>query len=287
MPWWLLMIFLKYSSKAPSGSFDYGDPSKWSASFPMCGGPMQSPVELTHNRLAFSRTPKLRFARGLKDGEIEVTNTGHEIKLKLMPKNRTEPLLQLISNTKPMSGVYTFAQMHFHWGSGGHHHGSEHCVSHKYTDAEAHFVFFNSRYGGFKEAVRHFDGLLVVGVMLRGSQQPGGLSFPTLGLEQKLASIALPGKRLTLQTDLTDFKTLLQHAVGKFYSYHGSLTTPPCNPVVTWMVSAKPVGVSSTFLGRLRSEIFEDAAGARPLVNNCRPAQNHYGRVITRHISIG
>ncbi|KAF0312134.1 Carbonic anhydrase 2 [Amphibalanus amphitrite] len=287
MPWWLIMIFLKYTNKAPTGSFDYGDTDRWASSYPLCGGPMQSPVELTATRTTISRTPKLRFARGLKDGEVEVTNTGREIKLKLLPKNRTEPLLELVSYSSPMNGAYTFAQMHFHWGPGAQHHGSEHCVNDQYTDAEAHFVFFNSRYGGFKEAVRHFDGLLVIGVMLRGAQQPGGLAFPTLGLENKLDTIDLPGNRLTMSADLTYFKTLLQHAVGNFYSYHGSLTTPPCNPVVTWMVAAKPVDVSSTFLERLRTEIFEDADGTRPLVNNCRPTQGRSGRTITKHISIG
>ncbi|XP_043202459.1 carbonic anhydrase-like [Amphibalanus amphitrite] len=287
MPWWLIMIFLKYTNKAPTGSFDYGDTDRWASSYPLCGGPMQSPVELTATRTTISRTPKLRFARGLKDGEVEVTNTGREIKLKLLPKNRTEPLLELVSYSSPMNGAYTFAQMHFHWGPGAQHHGSEHCVNDQYTDTEAHFVFFNSRYGGFKEAVRHFDGLLVIGVMLRGAQQPGGLAFPTLGLENKLHAIDLPGNRLTRRTDLTYFKTLLQHAVGNFYSYHGSLTTPPCNPVVTWMVAAKPVDVSSTFLERLRTEIFEDADGTRPLVNNCRPTQGRSGRTITKHISIG
>ena len=65
------MIFLKYSSKVTPYSFNYYDTESWADSYPMCGGPMQSPVELTANRLAFSRTPELRLAKDLKNGEMK------------------------------------------------------------------------------------------------------------------------------------------------------------------------------------------------------------------------
>ncbi|XP_037072785.1 carbonic anhydrase 3-like [Pollicipes pollicipes] len=287
MPWWLLLIFLKHSSKVTPDSFSYSNADEWKDAFPMCGGPMQSPISLKPNRLTLSRTPKLKFADGLEDGEIEAVNTGREIKLKLRPRNRDEPLVQLISFSKPMVGVYTLAQMHFHWGPEPRSPGSEHAISDKFTDAEAHFVFFNNRYGNFKEAVRHFDGLLVLGVMLHGSDDEQQFMFPTLGMETQLDSISVPGRRLIINSDLNSFRTLLRRAVSKFFSYHGSLTTPPCNPVVSWMVSAKTIPVSNAFLNNVRTKIYEDESKKGLLVKNRRPVQPQLGRVVTQHISIG
>ncbi|XP_043209549.1 carbonic anhydrase 2-like [Amphibalanus amphitrite] len=287
LPWWLLLVYLRHSVKVGPSAFNYNETTHWKDHFPMCGGPMQSPVSLTATRLALSRTPTLKFADGLEDGEVEFVNTGREIKLKLMPKNRKLPLLHLISYSKPTLGIYTFAQMHFHWGATPEEHGSEHSIGDKYTDAEAHFVFFNTRYGSFKDAVRHFDGLLVLGVMLEGSENKNQFFFPTLGMEKGVQHLAVPGGKFREKLDLSPVQDLLKRAVRRFYSYHGSLTTPPCNPVVSWMVSANPMAISGDFLRALRGRVFEDDDGNQLLVNNRRPVQPTHGRVITQHISIG
>ena len=287
LPWWLLLVYLRHSVKVGPRAFNYNETIHWKDHFPMCGGPMQSPVSLTANRLALSRTPTLKFADGLEDGEVEAVNTGREIKMTLKPKNRKLPLLHLISYSKPTLGIYTFAQMHFHWGATTGERGSEHALGEKYTDAEAHFVFFNTRYGSFKDAVRHFDGLLVLGIMLEGSNNTNQFFYPTLGIEKVMNFISKPGGKMREKLDLSPLQDLLKRAVRRFYSYHGSLTTPPCNPVVSWMVSANPVAISQEFLSGLRNQVFEDDIGSQLLVNNRRPVQPTHGRIITQHISIG
>ncbi|XP_037073250.1 carbonic anhydrase 3-like [Pollicipes pollicipes] len=286
LPWWLLLVLLKSSPNVLPGAYDYTEPARWREVFPMCGGPMQSPIALTPTRYALSRTPKLKFAKGLSDGQIEAVNTGRALKLTLRPKNRDKPLLRLVSYSKPMIGIYTFAQMHFHWADGSGLHGSEHAIGGNYTDAEAHFVFYNSRYPSIKEAVRHFDGLLVVGTMLRGSEDKQQFLFPTVGMEDRLGDVLTPGKKLKVEADLRDFSWLLRRAVLRFYSYHGSLTTPPCNPVVTWMVASTVFPVRDKFLKSLRKLHENDDSDGR-LVHNCRPVQPTHGRVVTQHISVG
>lgn len=72
----------------------------------------------------------------------------------------------------------------------------------------------------------------------------------------------------------------LKHDIGIFHilSYKGSLTTPGCNEVVTWLVSIRPVGISSTDLKLLRS--LSDDKGHK-MMNNFRPMQKMNGRMVT------
>ena len=251
----------------------------------MCGGPMQSPIALTPTKLKFIKAPALQFADDLENGIIEAQNTGREIKLKLMPPNTEEPLLNLFSFSGETLGIYEFAQMHFHWGDVRLNHGSEHAIGENFTDAEAHFVFYNTRYDSFVEAARRFDGLLVIGILLRATEDESRELFPTLGIEKQMKAVSSPGKKLRARADLRPFQKVLERAVQTYLSYHGSLTTPPCNPVVSWMVASRPMHVSVKFLETLQTSVYEDDDGTDLLVNNCRPLQPRHERVVTQYIS--
>ncbi len=62
---------------------------------------------------------------------------------------------------------YVFAQIHFHWGNETMGHGSEHVIGSNRFPAEMHLVHFNKKYGSVSEAVKHDDGLAVLGVLLK------------------------------------------------------------------------------------------------------------------------
>ena len=55
-----------------------------------------------------------------------------------------------------------------------------------------------------------------------------------------------------------------------YYSYMGSLTTPPCTEEVLWLVMRQPVQVSAEQI----------ATFARLYRNNARPVQPTFGRLI-------
>ena len=62
-----------------------------------------------------------------------------------------------------------------------------------------------------------------------------------------------------------------------YYTYQGSLTTPGCNEIVTWIVLETPIKISKKQLKALRS--LTDGHGD-PLVNNFRPTQYINGRSV-------
>ena len=64
-----------------------------------------------------------------------------------------------------LESKYTLAQFHLHWGAKIGE-GSEHTIDGKMTEAEIHFVHWNSKkYENIEEALKHPDGLAVLGMV--------------------------------------------------------------------------------------------------------------------------
>ncbi|MEK6371532.1 MAG: carbonic anhydrase family protein [Acidobacteriota bacterium] len=71
-----------------------------------------------------------------------------------------------------------------------------------------------------------------------------------------------------------DFAKLLPKTVASYYTYAGSLTTPPCTESVTWYVDA---GARKTLAPR-------DLARLRALGENARPIQGGRKPGTVRHV---
>lgn len=64
----------------------------------------------------------------------------------------------------PLTGVYTFAQLHYHWGCNDTV-GSEDQINDKRYPMELHLVFFKEDYLDVNSAMGHSDGLCVLGCL--------------------------------------------------------------------------------------------------------------------------
>ncbi|XP_043196972.1 carbonic anhydrase 2-like [Amphibalanus amphitrite] len=284
LPWWYVIIVLQFwPMDAPSYLWNYDEPELWQETFPLCDSPLQSPIALTRDRIAYSRPPKLVPGDGLAEGEVTAINTGRRIELRLAPGNASQPAIQLVSYKKPLFGVYTLETIDLHWGDAGGTHGSEHAINKEFFDGEAQFVFYNNFYESMAKARRHPGGIAIVSVLLSGSSAAAGeAAFPSLGLEQQLDALAARGSEVTFAADLTPVHGLLSKALTRVLAYYGSLTSPPCNPVATWLVSAEPVDVSTHLLYDLATKVYEDRQKQKRLVNNWRPLQDRSGRLVTQ-----
>jgi carbonic anhydrase len=114
--------------------------------------------------------------------------------------------------------------------------GSEHYLEGAQYPLELHFVHVNSKYSDLTAALAsgQSDALLVVGQMFAvGAEQSATMTTIANGI---IASDIEADRSLVLSH-------LLDISQG-YYTYSGSLTTPPCNPVVTWVVLASVIDIT-------------------------------------------
>ncbi|XP_062818056.1 carbonic anhydrase 5A, mitochondrial isoform X3 [Anolis carolinensis] len=174
----------------------------------------------------------------------------------------------------PLENNYRLKQFHFHWGAINEW-GSEHTIDCKVFPAELHLVHWNScKYESFEEALMEENGLAVIGVFLKLGTNHGGL--------QKLVD-ALPS--IKHKDDLVEFEefdpSCLLPSCTDYWTYSGSLTTPPLSESVTWIIKKKPIEVDEDQLEMFRMLLFSPAGEEEQrMVDNFRPLQPIMGRTV-------
>ncbi|XP_062847097.1 carbonic anhydrase 2-like isoform X2 [Trichomycterus rosablanca] len=247
-----------------SQGWGYGSdngPEKWFEKFPIANGIRQSPIDIVTSEA--QRDPELKRLTLHYDPStsLDILNNGHSFQVTF-----TDDKDQSVLTGGPLTGTYRLKQFHFHWGSSDNK-GSEHTVDGKMYPAELHLVHWNTAYPSFGDAATKPDGLGVVGVFLEiGDENPN---------LQKVLDALQAIKAKNTQTSFADFDptTLLPSSLG-YWTYEGSLTTPPLLESVTWIVCKKSISVSSAQMEKFRSLLF--SADDEPeccMVNNYRPPQ--------------
>lgn len=202
------------------------------AAYEQCGmGHQQSPINIDHTTPA--DLPALNFHYGSVAPTI--WNNGHTVQVNVPAGNTLEVGGQ----------TYELLQFHFHLPSEEAVHG------HRYPMV-AHLVHKNAA------------GQLGVVAVLIG---PGKANA---ALQPVFAHLPRAGEHVTVDDLTLDLATLLPQALG-YYSFEGSLTTPPCSEGVNWMVLKQPVDLTPAQIAA-----FRHAVG-----RNARPLQALNGRTVT------
>lgn len=142
---------------------------------------------------------------------------------------------------------YNLVQFHFH-------HHSEHTINGVTSPLEVHFVHRSAD-----------QALAVVGVMMNEGEthsEAFANVFAHLTTEVTEHATPIDGVTINAADMLPDEKT--------YYTYTGSLTTPPCSEGVRWLLLDTPITVSAAQIEAF-SAIFE---------LNARPVQPHNARDI-------
>uniref|UniRef100_A0A2R9AD52 Carbonic anhydrase n=1 Tax=Pan paniscus TaxID=9597 RepID=A0A2R9AD52_PANPA len=167
----------------------------------------------------------------------------------------------------PLENHYRLKQFHFHWGAVNEG-GSEHTVDGHTYPAELHLVHWNSvKYQNYKEAVVGENGLAVIGVFLKLGAHHQML--------QRLVDILPEIKHKDTRAAMRPFdpSTLLP-TCWDYWTYAGSLTTPPLTESVTWIIQKEPVEVAPSQLSAFRTLLFSALGEEKKMmVNNYRPLQ--------------
>lgn len=234
-------------------------PSEWHKWFPIASsGQRQSPIDIKTSNCQTNNSMREVTAKYSPMSGLRLENTGASWMLKM-----EEMSSSLMGG--PLDSEYRVAQMHAHWGS-KEGQGSEHTVDGLSYDAELHIVHFNTKYGDLASAVDKPDGLAVLGMFL------------TLGEEehQEMEKICQSLEDIQMKKDATALQESIDPANflpenKSYYTYPGSLTTPPLLESVTWIVFKQPVEVTRQQLAAMRAMKYSDGECCQHIVDNYRP----------------
>ena len=143
---------------------------------------------------------------------------------------------------------YYLKQVDFHWGSDNSK-GSEHAVCGAAAAAEMHMLFVNRADNVPSDRTDAASGTAygVLAVMIEGGAMLDNTNFSSIfdAVPRAAGETALIAVRLS--------EMLPDAHATEYFTYAGSLTTPPCSQQASWFVAARSVKVSDGQLARLRA----------------------------------
>ncbi|KAG5676063.1 hypothetical protein PVAND_005917 [Polypedilum vanderplanki] len=262
---------------------DTRGPSNWRIFNATCGGFSQSPINIETSNVWRGKAPPLFMDYFTKPVvAITLTNTGHSVNYRL--KFIDSAPNRLIWNG--MNGkTYIFDSLHIHWGNScvG---GSEHTINgHRYL-AEIHLVHFNAKYKYLEAAALQQDGLAVIGIFLETADEANNDGSNNNKFVKFLNNVRQPGQTylITDTNGIFTVQELIKYEIREYYSYKGSLTTPPCSESVRWIVAKRPVRIYPSEWNLLNQVISFDG---RSMTGNNRPVQQINGRNVYEYNYVG
>ena len=236
------MLFLTRRISAqehqPGHHWDYGStngPRHWgdlSPEFHACSsGHRQSPIDIRDTQKA--DLPEIVFE--YKPSPLRIIDNGHTV------------MINYQSGSYVMVGDQRYQLKQFHF-----HRPSEEKIHGKSADMSVHLVHDN---GSGK--------LIVVAILLQAGEDNPLIHelWKNLPKEQE--------KEEVLDSIQIDISQLLPQD-RSYYTFEGSLTTPPCSENVTWIVLTHATSVSAAEIDQF-SQLYR---------NDARPTQPLYGRTI-------
>ncbi len=203
----------------------------WANCYSDCGGKSQSPVNISG---VVEDTELLPFETDYEQVATLLANNGHSLQFEYP-----------VGSALTFKGEkYDLLQFHFHTGS-------EHTVEGKQYPMEVHLVHQNTSTGN----------ILVVGVLYTEGNEN---SF----LQKFIDNLPAKDKVYKSENQINANELLPENEA--YYTYQGSLTTPPCSEIVTWVVMQEPVEASAEQIEKMH----------KVMHNNFRPVQELNGREI-------
>ncbi|XP_076469843.1 carbonic anhydrase-like [Babylonia areolata] len=235
-------------------------PCTWDKSFPDAKGKRQSPINIVTSQAEYdaqlnAKPLQMNYS---PESAMCISNTGASMKADC-EKGSTMTGGPLGDN------VYKLIQFHLHWGSSDDK-GAEHTIDGKVYSAELHLVHWNSTaYGSFSEAANKSDGLAVLCMFIKVGNSHKGFEL----VSRELSSVTFKGA-CCKASETFDPTCLLPGNTKRYWTYPGSLTTPPCYESVQFILFEEVIEFSADQMKALRSMHF-GGEGSQCMMDNFRP----------------
>lgn len=227
-------------------------PANWGQGYPTCAGKSQSPIDIPAGKgCKIKEQAPLSFSGDCSSYGLKA----FEDTFKWTTTNST---------CKVHKGGKAYSLLQFHM-----HMPSEHKLSKKTFEAEAHFV--HQEDGG--------DKLLVIGMFIDKSDkksQSQDSEHPWINTVWN--SLADVNSTVQVSHSYADLLTAKMDE-GNVFNYPGSLTTPPCSEGVDWWVIKSPLYASKDSLKKFKKQLA--TLEATDEGNGARPVQPLNGREVT------
>lgn len=228
-----IVLFISSCSKTEdvepeAAHWDYEHPDWTTQGYTECSGTIQSPVDIITSSTIKTDLPNLSFTYSAFP--MKIIDNGHTLQVN---NNGT--------NSVTYNGkVYDFKQFHFHYHS-------EHKLDGASSDMEMHLVHQEASSGA----------LLVVGFFIKS------------GASNPLFDSVLTSWPTTKETEVTTTTSINMSTIlptdKRYYTYVGSLTTPPCSQGVNFFLFKQKLEVSSAQLDKFKAKYDHNARPAQPL----------------------
>jgi carbonic anhydrase len=236
----------EFSYNGDEGPGYWGETPGWEACAATSPTERQSPIDI--DRVSTDRSLR-SLQLSLHETPLAIVNNGHTLEQEYEP-----------GSTLKVNGVsYVLAQFHFHTLS-------EHTVQGSHGVMELHAVF----------ADPNSDKKAVIGVLFEIGRENRFLDeLMKHGLPKFTGQeISVPSEEINVADALTD--------TSQYYTYAGSLTTPPCSETVTWYVLKGRAELSQDQFDAFRNILGNDFRPLQKLNHRtvrATPGQdNHDGR---------